>query len=389
MSNEEEFGSEEENENPEAVDPEEGAPNEKANLLQELFGPPSDESEEEPGTPPSQSRGNMNELKRSAPEPSPGSSGTMKTKSVIPPEAKKMRREEGSPREDDDNMEDNEPLPTFSSSLDHHEDGGEEEHEIRVEEMPYVKPPDDCPLHYFKLAGLGIEPRPFDENYFQTENEEVETKEKKKKKATPLTIRWRYALDKDQQEVIRESNARVVRWTDGSMHLFVGKEAFGIHEQEFKDYHHLFIRQRKDPNSEAFLQCHGILEKKMVLIPTDNSQIKKETLQKLKNLKSLETSGIRRQFVASTNDPEKEKRQKEQLEDSKSDLRKQFGINQELSVDMLELNVGDRDEEEKEKAREARIMAAKVAGLKDIRPSTSKKPLPQFATYDDNASDSG
>jgi len=56
---------------------------------------------------------------------------------------------------------------------------------------------------------------------------------------------------------------------------------------------------------------------------------------------------------------------------------------------MLELNVGDRDEEEKEKAREARIMAAKVAGLKDIRPSTSKKPLPQFATYDDNASDSG
>jgi len=94
------------------------------------------------------------------------------------------------------------------------------------------------------------------------------------------------------------------------MHLFVGKEAFGIHEQEFKDHHHLFIRQRKDLNSEAFLQCHGLLEKKMVLIPTDNTQIKKDTLQKLKNLKSLEASGVRRQFVASRDDPEKEKKTK-------------------------------------------------------------------------------
>jgi len=110
----------------------------------------------------------------------------------------------------------------------------------------------------------------------------------------------------------------------------------------------------------------------MVLIPTDNSQIKKETLQKLKNLKSLEATGIRRQFVASTSDPEKEKKQKEQLEESKSDLRKKFGIhenynNQELTTNFIE---EDEPDEEREKAREARIMAAKVAAL---RPHSNTK----------------
>jgi len=106
----------------------------------------------------------------------------------------------------------------------------------------------------------------------------------------------------------------------------------------------------------------------MVLIPTDNSQIKKETLQKLKNLKSLEATGIRRQFVASTSDPEKEKKQKEQQEESKSDLRKKFGIHENYSNSQeLTTNFIEEDEpidEEREKAREARIMAAKVAALK-------------------------
>jgi len=163
------------------------------------------------------------------------------------------------------------------------------------------------------------------------------------------------------------------------MHLFVGKEAFGIHEQEFKDHHHLFIRQRKDLKTEAWLQCHGLIDKKMVLIPTDNTQIKKDTLQKLKNLKSLEASGVRRQFVASRDDPEKEKKQKEQLEDSKSEIRKKYGREEtpELTSDLLE-----QDDEEREKDREARIMAAKVANLK---PHNKRTGQPK----DDNESDSG
>lgn len=164
----------------------------------------------------------------------------------------------------------------------------------------------------------------------------------------------------ENQEVVKESNARFVKWSDGSMHLFVGKEAFGVQLQEWKDHHHLFLRQRKDMNSESFLQCHGILEKKIILNPLDNvAQLKREALLKMKNLKSLEANRERRQFVASTSDPEKEKKQKEVMESNRSELRRKFGRDQvppELSMEFLERGVG---EDEEEKAREAKIMAAK------------------------------
>jgi len=170
-------------------------------------------------------------------------------------------------------------------------------------------------------------------------------------------VRWRYNLDKNK-EVYKESNTRFVKWSDGSMHLFVGKEAFGVQQQDFKDHHHLFIRQRKDMNSESFLQCQGILEKKIIVNPIDNvAQLKKDALQKMKNAKTLEANRERRQFVASTNDPEKEKKQKEQMESNRSELKRKFGREQDLSKEFLEQD-NDYDEE-KEKASEARIMAAK------------------------------
>jgi len=263
MSNEEDpIGSEEE-----------GIPGvqaDKTHLFQELFGEES--SEEEQPTPTNSSLNpQQHEFKRPIPDPtankhstgSSGSSQTSKTANLTLEKTRKRTRSVESP--EDDNM-DNEPLsvlPAFSSSIDNQDDLIiEEEQEIRVEEMPYIRPPEDCPLHYFKLAGVGIEPKPFEESNFQSNEVLDEQPDKKKKKSAPTTIRWRYILDQDLQNVVKESNTRVVKWSDGSMHLFVGKEAFDIHEQEFKDHHHLFIRQRKDLNSEAFLQCHGLLEKK-------------------------------------------------------------------------------------------------------------------------------
>lgn len=51
-------------------------------------------------------------------------------------------------------------------------------------------------------------------------------------------IRWR----KGEQK--RESNSRVVRWSDGSMQLFVGNEIFDITQQDMinSDNVHLFLK---------------------------------------------------------------------------------------------------------------------------------------------------
>jgi hypothetical protein len=44
------------------------------------------------------------------------------------------------------------------------------------------------------------------------------------------TIRWRYGYDKDQNPV-KESNARIVKWSDGSMSLYLGSEIFDMYKQ--------------------------------------------------------------------------------------------------------------------------------------------------------------
>lgn len=44
------------------------------------------------------------------------------------------------------------------------------------------------------------------------------------------TIRWREVFDKDGN-LIKESNARVIKWSDGSMSLHLGSEIFDVYKQ--------------------------------------------------------------------------------------------------------------------------------------------------------------
>lgn len=44
------------------------------------------------------------------------------------------------------------------------------------------------------------------------------------------TIRWREAFDKDGN-VVKESNTRVIKWSDGSMSLHLGSEIFDVYKQ--------------------------------------------------------------------------------------------------------------------------------------------------------------
>lgn len=44
------------------------------------------------------------------------------------------------------------------------------------------------------------------------------------------TIRWRTTFD-DKGNAIKESNARMVRWSDGSLTLHLGSEIFDVFKQ--------------------------------------------------------------------------------------------------------------------------------------------------------------
>lgn len=54
------------------------------------------------------------------------------------------------------------------------------------------------------------------------------------------TMRWREAFNKEG-ELVKESNSRMVRWSDGSMSLHLGNEIFDVYKQPLAvKYHHLY-----------------------------------------------------------------------------------------------------------------------------------------------------
>lgn len=55
------------------------------------------------------------------------------------------------------------------------------------------------------------------------------------------TIRWREAVDKEGN-LVKEANARFVRWSDGSLSLHLGSEIFDVYKQPLQVYLHIDLR---------------------------------------------------------------------------------------------------------------------------------------------------
>lgn len=115
-------------------------------------------------------------------------------------------------------------------------------------------------MHLLRLPNfLNIEPHPFhpatyeDEAARETLDEEGRMRLKLR---VENTIRWRFRrtlnedgtegdIERDEHgEPVRESNARVVKWSDGSLSLHLGDEIFDVNVAPLTgNYEHLFVRQ--------------------------------------------------------------------------------------------------------------------------------------------------
>ncbi|POI27821.1 hypothetical protein CIB84_008428, partial [Bambusicola thoracicus] len=95
--------------------------------------------------------------------------------------------------------------------------------ETRIEvEIPKVNTDLGNDLYFVKLPNfLSVEPRPFDPQYYEDEFEDEEMLDEEGRTRLKLkvenTIRWRMRRDEEGNE-IRESNARIVKWSDGRPH---------------------------------------------------------------------------------------------------------------------------------------------------------------------------
>lgn len=101
-----------------------------------------------------------------------------------------------------------------------------------------ARPTQPIRLATFKTL-LDIEAAPYNPDTF-TLDEPIEFDEAgtRIQRAPPLNrLRWRFTeqIDPDTGGLERESNARFVRWSDGSLSLFLGKECVDVLENEVTD----------------------------------------------------------------------------------------------------------------------------------------------------------
>merc|ERR1711976_1048472 len=124
-------------------------------------------------------------------------------------------------------------------------------------------------IHFVRLPNfLSVEPKPFDQQYYQDEEEEDQNQVMDEEGHARLrlrvenTIRWRTVTDQTTGEERRESNARFIKYNDGSVMMQVGSELFDVTCMPLSDFSHLFIRQGTGLKGQA------VFKQKLTFRPT-------------------------------------------------------------------------------------------------------------------------
>ncbi|XP_028063612.1 protein LEO1 homolog [Camellia sinensis] len=123
-------------------------------------------------------------------------------------------------------------------------------------------------MNMIKVSNImGIDPKPFDPKTYVEEDIFVanESGSKKRIRLDNNIVRWRIVRNPDGTESY-ESNARFVRWSDGSLQLLIGNEVLDLSVQDAQhDQVHLFLRHGKVTiyafamsNSELYLCIYSL-----------------------------------------------------------------------------------------------------------------------------------
>ncbi|KAG1365520.1 protein LEO1 [Cocos nucifera] len=205
------------------------------------------------------------------------------------------------------------------------DDGRYESEDENLEKKPKEKPVGpplelDIPLHpppghpermnMIKVSNImGIEPKPFDPKTYIEEDVFVtdESGAKKRIRLEDNIVRWRAVKNRDGMTSY-ESNARFVRWEDGSLQLLIGNEVLDIsvHEADH-DQSHLFLRHGK-----GILQSQGRLLRKMRFMPSSLSSKSHRLLTALVDSRHKKVYKVKN--CITDIDPEREKEEKERVE---------------------------------------------------------------------------
>lgn len=197
----------------------------------------------------------------------------------------------------------------------------EEDNVIKAKEKPVgpplelgipLRPPPAHPekMNVIKVSNImGIDPKPFDPKTFVEEDAFIadESGHSKRIRLENNIVRYRAVRNADGTTSY-ESNARFVRWSDGSLQLLIGNEVLDISVQDAQhDQAHLFLRHEK-----GILQSQGRVLKKMRFMPSSLTSNSHRLLTALVDSRHKKVFRVKK--TVTDIDPEREKEQKEKAE---------------------------------------------------------------------------
>ncbi|WJX32056.1 hypothetical protein P8452_20427 [Trifolium repens] len=204
---------------------------------------------------------------------------------------------------------------------DHQYESGEDNIEMKTKEKPLGPPLElEIPLrrapalpdkmNMIKVSNImGVDPKPFDPNTYEEEDTFVtdEFGNKKRIRLENNIVRWRKVTNPDGTDSV-ESNARFVRWSDGSLQLLIGNEVLDISVQDAQhDQAHLFLRHGK-----GILQSQGRILRKMRFMPSSLSSNSHRLLTAIVDSRQRKVYKVKN--CVTDIDPEREKEEKEKVE---------------------------------------------------------------------------
>mmetsp|Transcript_19391 Transcript_19391/g.23173 ORF Transcript_19391/g.23173 Transcript_19391/m.23173 type:complete len:397 (-) Transcript_19391:160-1350(-) len=191
-------------------------------------------------------------------------------------------------------------------------------------EAPLERNPADFKL--LKTSNiLGIEPRPFNPETHVPEGAVVTDESGRSTvKLAQNTVRWRYVVN-SAGDVVRESNARIVRWSDGSQQLLLGDEVLDLSELPCSvDQNYLYTRH------PGLIQCLGQINTKINYRPTSLLSKSHKKLTAIVDKTHQKVKKVQKTVVLV--DPEREKERREKAEEERIRGREVLQNKQEKSM---------------------------------------------------------
>lgn len=154
-------------------------------------------------------------------------------------------------------------------------------------------------------AFITLEPRPFDSNKFLEQAKQNEKEQENNVRlADENMVLWKYA--KKDDTMVKQSNARFVKWSDGSLSLQLGHEIFDVEQQSLYDPSFLCLSH----TSNSLLQTTKLLTKSAKFVPTSTSSKTHIKLAQALTKKQLQNVTVVSGH-ATVEDPEKVQREAE------------------------------------------------------------------------------